>query len=117
MDLQVSVRAGRECTVAWVSGELDMDTRAKLQDMLRDVVDAGARQVVLDFTEVTFMDSSGLGLLVDGLKALRDRGGRLCLAAVQESVHNVLVLSAVDQVVDIYETVQAAEEDMPPAAA
>jgi anti-sigma B factor antagonist len=70
----------------------------------------------LDFTEVTFMDSSGLGLLVVWLKALRDKGGRLCLAAAQQPVRDVLTLSAVDRVVDVYDTVDAAEEDMPPVA-
>jgi len=116
VDLQLSTRVGPGWTVVRVAGELDMDTRPQLQDALRDVVDAGALQVVLDFAEVPFMDSSGLGLLVDALKLLRDKGGRLCLAAVQETVRNVLVLSAVDQVVDVYDTVEAAERDMPPAA-
>ena len=115
MDLQLSARAGRACTVVWVNGELDMDTGPQVQDFLRDVVDAGARQVVLDFAEVTFMDSGGLGALVDSLKLLRDKRGRLCLAAVQAPVRNVLALSAVDQVVDLYDTVEAAEDDMPPA--
>ena len=116
MDLQLSARAGRACTVVWVSGELDMDTRRQLQDTLRDVVDSCARQVVMDLAEVPFMDSSGLGLLVEVIRALRDRGGRLCLAAVQAPVRNVLTLSAVDQVVDLYDTVEAAEEAMPPVA-
>ena len=102
--------------MVWVSGELDMDTRPQLRDFIREVVEGGARQVLLDFAEVTFMDSSGLGLLVDSLKLLRAKGGRLCLAAVQQSVRNVLVLSAVDQVVDLYDTVEAAEDDMASAA-
>jgi anti-sigma B factor antagonist len=88
-----------------------------LQDFLREVVDGGARHVVLDFAQVTFMDSSGLGLLVDVLKLLRAKGGRLCVAAVQKPVRNVLVLSAVDRVLDVYDTVRAAEDDMPPAVA
>ena len=117
MDLQVSAHAGRGCTVVRVAGELDMDTRAQLQDVLRDVLDTGARRLVLDFAEVAFMDSGGLGLLVDTVKVLRDRDGRLCLAALREPVRNVLVLSAVDQVVDVYDTVEAAEDDMPPVAA
>ena len=99
-----------------VAGELDRDTRDQLQDFLQDVVDGGARQVVLDFAQVTFMDSSGLGLLVHALKGLRAKGGRLCLAAVQEPVRNVLVLSAMDRVLGVYDTVAAAEQDMPPAA-
>jgi anti-sigma B factor antagonist len=114
MDLLLSVRPGRGCTVVWVAGELDRDTRPVLQDFLGDVVDEGARQVVLDFADLPFMDSSGLGLLVDVFKLLRDKGGRLCLAAVQEPVRTVLALSAVDQVVDVYDTVEAAEDDMPP---
>src|SRR5690349_2198362 len=115
VDLQLSARAGRACTIVQVSGEIDMDTSPRLQDVLREVADGGgARQVVLDFAEVTFMDSTGLGLLVVWLKTLQDKGGRLCLAAVQDPVRTVLVLSAVDQVVDLYDTVEAAEADMPP---
>ncbi len=116
MELQLSARAGRGCTVVRVAGELDMETGPQLQDYLREFVDAGARRLVLDFTDVPFMDSSGLGLLVDVVKLLRDRNGRLCLAAVQDPVRNVLVLSAADQVVDVFATVEAAEHDMPPAA-
>ena len=116
MDLQLSARPGRGCTVVCVAGELDRDTRKQLEDFLQDVVDGGARRVVLDFAHVTFMDSSGLGLLVDALKLLRAKGGRLCVAAVQELVRNVLVLSAVDRVLDVYDTVGAAEADMPPEA-
>jgi anti-sigma B factor antagonist len=98
-----------------VGGTLDMDTTPQLQDFVQDVVDAGARHVVLDFAEVTFMDSSGLGLLVDQKKRLEVKGGRLCLAAVQEAVRNIMVLSAVDHVLDLYDTVEAAEDDMPAA--
>lgn len=116
MDLQLSARAGRTCTVVRVAGELDMDTRAELEDCLQEVVDAGARQVVLDYTDVTFMDSSGLGLLVSWVKTLNARGGRLCLAAVQQPVQTLLTISAVDRVIDLYDTVAAAEADMPPAA-
>lgn len=117
MELQVSARAGRSCTVVRVNGELDMETRPQLQDFLHDVVDSGARQVVLDMSEVPFVDSSGLGVLVDVLKLLRDKGGRLSLAAVQSTVRTVLAQSAVDQVLDLYDTVADAEETMPPAAA
>lgn len=115
MDLQMSTRPGRNCTVVRVLGELDMDTAPMLEDYLREVVDAGARRVVLDFAEVTFMDSSGLGLLVVSLKRLRDASGRLCLANVRDSVRNVLALSAVDTVLDMYDTVADAEDGMPPA--
>ena len=116
MDLQMSARPGRACTVVGVGGEIDMDTTPMLEDLLQEVVDAGARHVVLDLAGVTFMDSSGLNLLVMSLKRLRDAGGRLCLAHVQKPVRSVLVLSAVDTVLDVYDTVEAAEDDMPSMA-
>jgi anti-sigma B factor antagonist len=114
VDLQISTRPGRACTVVRVSGELDMDTSLMLEDSLREVIDAGARQVVLDFAGVTFVDSSGLSLLVLSRERLRDLGGRLGLAEVQKPVRSVLALSALDKVLEVYDSVAAAEDDMPP---
>jgi len=102
--------------VVAVCGEIDMDTTPMLEDLLHEVVDAGARHVVLDLAGGTFVDSSGLNLLVMSLKRLREAGGGLCLAHVQKPVRNVLVLSAMDTVLDVYDTVEAAEDDMPSMA-
>ncbi|MDY7090258.1 MAG: STAS domain-containing protein [Actinomycetota bacterium] len=111
MDLQLSARASKACTVVEVGGQLDMDTAPLLDEFLQRVT---AVQVVLDFTDVSFMDSSGLGVLMVWFKELRNRGGRLCVAATQELVVYVLRVSAVDQVLDVYDTVAAAEADMRP---
>jgi anti-sigma B factor antagonist len=111
--LLLSVRPGRGCAVLEVRGEVDMATSPQLRDGLQRLVDAGDRQVVVDLAGVGFMDSSGLGALVMMFKALRDVGGRLCLAAVQPAVHNVLTVTSVDRVIHIYDSVQAAEADGP----
>ncbi|MEU4566672.1 STAS domain-containing protein [Micromonospora sp. NPDC023956] len=112
MDL-VSIRPGRGCTVLEVRGELDMATSPQLREGLQRLVDAGDRQVVVDMAGVGFMDSSALGALVVTFKALRDVGGRLSLAAVQPPVRNVLTVTSVDRVIQVYESVRAAEADMP----
>ena len=115
MDLELSARAGRACTVVRVGGELDMATGPQLQDFLQGVTTSGAVRLVLDCTDLTFMDSSGLGLLMLWFKQMQDKGGRLCVAAAQQPVALVLQLSAVDQVLDVYESVDAAETGMPVA--
>lgn len=117
MDLHLSARAGQACTVVHGAGELDMDTSPQLQDLLQEITDKGATRVVLDLADVTFMDSSGLGVLMVWFKELDDRGGRLCVAAVREPVKYVFRLSAVDRVLSVYDTVDAAEADMPPLTA
>ena len=116
MDVHLSAREGRACTVVRVGGELDMDTGPQLHDFLEEVSNGGAVRVVLDLADVTFMDSSGLGVLMVWFKELADRGGRLCVAAAREPVEYVLRVSAVDQVLGVYDSVNAAEADMPPAA-
>ena len=111
MDLLVSTRPGEGCTVVEVHGDLDMATYPQLRDGLQPLI--GSRQVVVDLAGVGFMDSSALGTLVVMFKAMRDGGGRLCLAAVQRPVRTVLRVTSVDQVIDIYDTVQAAEDSIP----
>jgi anti-sigma B factor antagonist len=114
VDLRLSVRAGRSCSVVEVGGEVDMATSPQLHHFLQDVADGGAPRVVLDCTDLLFMDSSGLGVLMVWFKQLRAEGGRLCIASVRQPVKYVLRVSAVDQVVDVYDTVAAAEASMPP---
>jgi anti-sigma B factor antagonist len=63
------------------------------------------------------MDSSGLGALVVMFKTATERGGRLCVAAAQRPVRSVLAITSVDQAIEVYDTVVAAEASMPPAVA
>ncbi|AEV87055.1 anti-sigma F factor antagonist [Actinoplanes sp. SE50] len=117
MDLQLSARDGRACTVVKVGGEMDMATSPQLDDFLQQVTDGGAVQVVLDLGDVSFLDSSGVGVVMVWFKELDGRGGRLCVAAVQDIVAFVLRVAVVDQVLDVYDTVEAAEAGMPPLTA
>ncbi|WP_406070539.1 STAS domain-containing protein [Micromonospora sp. NBC_01638] len=113
MDLLLSARPGRDCTVLEVRGELDMATAPQLRESLQRLVDAGDRQVIVDLAEVGFMDSSALGALVVMFKTLRDVGGRLSLAAAQPAVRSVLTVTSVDRAIQVYDSVQAAEAGPP----
>jgi anti-sigma B factor antagonist len=109
VDLSLSTRAGRDCAVVEVGGELDMATAPRLADCLQRVLDTGARLVIVDLGAVGFMDSSALGMLVSMFKQLRDDGGRLCLADARGPVRAVLALTSVDRVIDVHDSVAAAE--------
>ncbi|MET8229819.1 STAS domain-containing protein [Micromonospora sp. NPDC005298] len=114
--MELSVRPGRDCTVLEVRGELDMATSPQLREGLQRLVDAGDHQVVVDLSGVGFLDSSALGALVVMFKAFGDVGGRLCLAAVQPGVRSVLTITSVDRAIDVYDSVPAAEAEMPSTA-
>ncbi|MET7707333.1 STAS domain-containing protein [Micromonospora sp. NPDC005189] len=113
MDFTLSTRQGRIGTVVEVAGDVDMSTTPELRDQLRQLVESGARVVVVDLTGVGFMDSSGLGVLVVAYKDLRERDGWLALAGVSRAVRTVLSITSVDRVIGIFDTVQDAEEASP----
>ncbi|MFG1885926.1 STAS domain-containing protein [Micromonospora sp. NPDC049102] len=115
MEFALATRRGHVGTVVEVAGDLDMSTTPRLRDGLLEVVESGARVVVVDLTDVGFMDSSGLGALVVAYKEMRARDGWLGLAGVRPAVRKVLSITSVDRVIDSFDTVQDAEEASPAA--
>ncbi|MEV4829608.1 MULTISPECIES: STAS domain-containing protein [unclassified Micromonospora] len=109
MEFTMSTRQEGAGTVLEIAGDLDMSTTPQLRERLREVVEGGARVVVVDLTGVGFMDSSGLGALVVAYRELRERNGWLGLAGVRRPVRTVLSITSVDQVIGIFDTVPDAE--------
>ena len=91
----VSVQARRSgaWTILEVEGEMDIQALPLVADLLRGRVVG----VVLELHAVTFMDASGLGMMVDVQRRTRDAGGCLRLAAPSSSVRRVLVLTGCDR--------------------
>ena len=111
-EVSLTVRAGLGCTVVRVGGVLDLATAPDLKACLQQAIQDGARNIVLDIADVQFIDSSALGALVSIYKELQPRSGRLCLAAVPPLVLRVLRLTSVDRLVTVYDSVEAAEQDL-----
>lgn len=100
-------------TVVDVAGEIDVYTAPTLREKLTALVDAGHVDLVVDLTEVRFMDSTGLGLLVGVLKRVRGLDGRLQLVIDSERLLKVFRITALTQVFTIRETVDEALADRP----
>jgi anti-sigma B factor antagonist len=108
MDVSVHTVVHGDVVVVQVAGEIDVYTAASLREKLADLIDADHTDVVVDLTGVTFMDSTGLGVLVGALKKVRGFGGRLQLVIDQEKVIKVFRITALTQVFTIHETLDAA---------
>lgn len=79
-------------------GRLNMVSAKQLRTAVAELVDAGTTKVVVDLAETTFLDSSGLGALVAGLKSARQAGGDLRIARPTQQVLTVLGLTNMDKV-------------------
>jgi anti-sigma B factor antagonist len=91
-----------------LGGKVNMVTAAPLRRRLTWLVEEGYPRIVVDLGEVDFLDSSGLGALIGGLKAARVAGGDLRIAAVTEPVRRVLKLTNLDRVLAEHPTAESA---------
>ncbi|MCW2606734.1 MAG: anti-sigma factor antagonist, possible RsbV [Frankiales bacterium] len=90
------------------TGRLDMVAAPQLRALVTETVTSGSPRVVVDLEGTSFIDSSGLGALIAGLKTARQAGGDLRIARAGEQVRMVLELTQMHTVLRPYETVEAA---------
>jgi len=95
-DFQVDTSG--EAAILRISGEIDISTAPQLRERLQEL---DSRSVVVDLSAMTFIDSTGLGVLVGAFKRLREGGGDLVLRAPTRSTRKVLELTGLSQVVTI----------------
>ena len=94
--------------VVKLAGRLDLLSAIDARQRLADLVAAGHPRLVVDLAEVEFIDSTGLGSLVSGLKATRMAGGDLRLARPVEQARTILKLTTLDRVLKPYATTEEA---------
>lgn len=104
--LEVEHRDG--CVVLGVTGEVDLANASELRERLFELVSDGHRRIVVDFTGTDFLDSTGLGALVAGLKRLRAHEGEMRLVCTTARVRKVFEITHIDRVLPLYESVDEA---------
>ena len=95
--LEISTRQYGRYAVVTLRGELDLAGASGLRDRLRTACDESDGRVVLDLGELTFMDSTGLSILVEYHDRTRAAGGRLVLVAPRTAVVRVLDITGLDE--------------------
>jgi anti-anti-sigma factor len=90
------------------TGRLDLLTATVVRQSLAQAIAAGNHRLIVDLAEVPFIDSSGLGALISGLKAARLAGGDLRIARLTDQARQLFVLTGLDRVLRPYPTVEEA---------
>ncbi|HEX6262713.1 MAG TPA: STAS domain-containing protein [Actinomycetota bacterium] len=105
MDLTLEVRTENDTPILEVGGEVDIYTAPKLREKLVELIDGGSDRIVVDLEQVGFMDSTGLGSLVAGLKRIRERDGELAIVCTREPILKVLAITGLDRVFPVHDSV------------
>jgi anti-sigma B factor antagonist len=99
-----------------LTGEADLHRAPELREEMSAVIDAGVHDLVVDLSDVTFIDSMTLGVLLGAMKRVKPQGGRLCVVAQDENIRRVFEITLLDRVFAVYDDRSQALEGLTAAA-
>ena len=108
MDLKLGHYNKDGIEVVDVGGQIDIYTAPRLRELLIDLVSKTSYQLVVNMDKLEFLDSTGLGVLVGGLKRVRAHDGSLDLGCTRERILKIFRITGLTQVFGIHETVDQA---------
>jgi anti-sigma B factor antagonist len=117
VDLTITTREAEGRTVVAVAGEIDVYTAPRLREEITELVAAGTYDLVIDMSEVEFLDSTGLGVLVGGLKKVRAHDGSLQLVCNQDRLLKIFRITGLAKVFVIHDPAALRHRSGPPRPA
>ena len=106
--MEITTRDYRRVSVIRVVGRIDANTVTQFEDKLKEFVETDHLHLVVEADATTFLNSSGVRVLISAQKALKPRGGRVVISQPSERVKEVLQIAGLESVMPVYETTEGA---------
>lgn len=110
MELDINVEQSDGVCVFALKGEVDVYTAPQLKERLIERIDAGCVNILVDMEDVGFIDSSGLGVLVGGLRRAKESSGAIRLVCTRDNILKIFRITGLDKVFPIFDTIEQARE-------
>lgn len=91
-----------------LDGEIDLHVSPRVADQLSTVINRKPSRLVVDLSDVSYLDSSGLAVLIEAMQKVEKYGGKFALVGIQETVRSIFEIARLDQVFRIFPDVEAA---------
>jgi anti-sigma B factor antagonist len=114
MDLELETTQRDGVAVLTLRGEIDVYTAPRMRQAIVDLVDAGSLNIVVDMEKVDFLDSTGLGVLVEGLKRVRTRNGNLSIVVTQDKILKIFDITGLNKAFPIHGSLEDALKESVP---
>ena len=95
-----------------LEGEVDVYTAPQLKQQMISLLESGAKELVVDLSKVDYLDSTALGVLIGGLKRMRERDGNMVLVCPSPRIRRVFEITGLDKIFDIFNSPEDALESM-----
>ena len=106
--LQITIQSIQNATILTPVGDIDMGNSSQLRAALKNSINEEPSKIIIDFHAVPYMDSSGLGTLIEALQLSNQISTQLFLSNVTESVMSIIHLSKLDNIFTICDTKEIA---------
>lgn len=103
MDLRISVRKRGGVAVIDLAGELDAYTSSRFREAVIESIENGSASLIISMLSVEYIDSSGLGALVGGLKRASERQGKILIVCDQPQVRKVFEITGLEKVFPLFD--------------
>ncbi len=109
MSLQIDITVEQNILIIRLNGELDHHTSEQLRREVEHKIDTeGIEHILLNLEKLTFMDSSGLGVILGRYKQISQKNGRMIVCAISPSIYKLFELSGMFKIVDIADSEEQA---------
>jgi len=108
MDLDITTAQDGDVCRVTVQGEIDVYTSPALKAEIASAVESGCVNLVVDIEGVGFIDSSGLGVLVSGLRRVKETSGSMHIVCTRESILKIFRITGLDRVFPIFSNAEEA---------
>jgi anti-sigma B factor antagonist len=106
--MDISVQQSDQISIVSIAGSIDALTADQVTGCIDERISSGEKYLVLDLSEVEFMSSAGLRVILGAMKETRQQGGDLYLAGAQAGVDRVLKMSGFSKILKTYDSVDEA---------
>jgi len=100
--MKVEVTNVSNVAVLSPKGELDLSSSRTLEKIIGEQMDEGCKDIVIDFEDVPFLDTSGIGALITSLISLKNKEGNLKLSSLEPQVKRTLQMAGLTKIFEIY---------------
>ena len=99
----------KELPVIELEGEVDVYTAPQLKQQIISLLESGARELVVDLSKVDYLDSTALGVLIGGLKRIREMDGNMALVCPSPRIRRVFEITGLDKIFDMFNSESEAQ--------
>lgn len=109
--MDIKVINSKNATVFEITGEIDLYNSPQLRQQLTETINKGVKFILLDFSSVKYIDSSGLATLIEGLRKLNKVKGEIKLCCMNKNIRDVFEVSRLEDIFAIYNSREEALND------